>query len=208
MEPVDSDFFKSVDYNSTFQILDAVPGTLPVANLAALQALTWGTAQHGTRVLQLDNGAEWYWYNPSGAGVWKRTNNVGLVTSAIQSADVSTTLTSTGPTFIQTPTFTAPGVRTLRIDLRVGLDNTSGQNGIGIITLLDNGTSLLDWNIRCGSYLNGNGVGFLNSIFIANPAAGSTHQVSARVRSAIGSVGNGASGTTVVRYSVLTVTEV
>lgn len=208
MEPVDSDFFKSVDYNATFAILDAIPGTLPVANLAALQALTWGTAQHGTRVLQLDNGAEWYWYNPSGAGVWKRTNSVGLLSSATQSADVVTTLTSNGPTFIQTPTFTAPGVRMLRVDLRVGLDNSSGQNGIGVVTIYDNGTSLLDWNIRAGSYINGNGVGFLNSVFITNPTAGSSHQISARIRSAIGSVGNGAGGTTSSRYSVLTVTEV
>lgn len=208
MEPVDSDFFKSGDYNATFQILDALPGTLPVANLAALQALTWGINQHGTRVLQLDNGAEWYWYNPSGVGVWKRTNNVGLITSATQSADVATSLTSNGPTFITTPTFTAPGVRTLRVDLRVGLDNTSGLNGIGIVTLYDNGTSLLDWNIRAGSYINGNGVAFLNSVFISNPTAGSSHQISARVRSASGSTGNGAGGTTTVRYSVLTVTEV
>lgn len=209
MEPVDSDYFKSEDYYSTFQILDAVPGTLPVANLAALQALNWGVNQHGTRVLQLDNGAEWYWYNPSGVGVWKRTNSVGLLTSTVQSADVSTTLTSNGPTFITTPNLTAPGVRALRVDLRVGLDNTSGFDSVCIVDVYDNGTNLMEWRIRCGSPIGTTyGTGFFNSIFIANPTAGSAHRLSAKVRSAYGSPASGGSGTTVVRYSVLTVTEV
>ena len=208
MEPVDSDFFKSGDYNSTFQILDAIPGTLPVANLAALQALTWGVNQHGTRVLQLDNGAEWYWYCPSGVGTWKRTNTVGLLTSATQSADVSTTLTSNGPTFITTPTFTAPGVRALRVDLRPQVDNTSGLNSIAVVNIYDNGTNLVTWNIRCGSYIDGNGTGSFLSTFIANPTAGSSHQISARVRCSGVSSASGGHGTTTMRYSVLTVTEV
>lgn len=208
MEPVDSDFFKSGDYNSTFQILDAVPGTLPVANLAALQALTWGIPQHGTRVLQLDNGAEWYWYNPSGVGVWKRTNSVGLLTTVAQSADVSTSLTSNGPTFITTPTFTAPGVRALRVDLRPQLDNTSGLNSIAVISVYDNGTNILNWNLRCGSKINNGGTSFFNSVWITNPTAGSSHQISARVSSSSISTGSGGGGTTTVRYSVLSVTEV
>jgi hypothetical protein len=208
MEPVDSDFFKSADFNSTFQILDAMPGTLPVANLAALQALTWTSAQHGTRVLQLDNGAEWYWYQPSGAGVWKRTNSVGLINNTIQSSDVSTSLTSNGPTFIQTPTFTAPGVRALRVDLRTQLDNTNGLNSIAVINIYDNGTNLVTWNMRVGSRIDSNGTGFFNTGFILNPTAGSSHQISARVRCSSISSANGGQGTVTVRYSALTVTEV
>lgn len=208
MSPVDSDFFKSGDYNATFAILDAIPGTLPVANLAALQALTWGANQHGTRVLQLDNGAEWYWYQPSGGGVWKRTNSVGLITSATQSADVSTSLTSNGPTFISTPTFTAPGVRALRIDLRPQLDNSNGLNSVCTVNIYDNGTNLVTWNIRCGSRIDNNGTGFATSALIANPTAGSSHQISARIRSSSLSAGSGGGGTSTVRFSVLTVTEV
>lgn len=209
MDPADSDFFKSADFADTAQILDAVPGTLPVANLAALNALNWTTAQHGTRVLQLDNGAEWYWYQPSGSGVWKRTNSVGVLTSAVQGSEVSTSLTSApGPTFIKTPTFTAPGVRSLRVDLQVGVENTSGLNSIVMIRLFDNGNMILDWNIRCGTHINFNGTGFFNSVFINAPSAGSSHQISAAVRSAQLSSANGGSGTSTVKASTLTVSEV
>lgn len=207
MNPVDADLFKASDYADTFQILDAVPGTYPVANSTARQALTWGANQHGSRVLQLDNGSEWYWYWNGSSGSWKRVNSVGLMQFVQQTSPVSTVSTS-DTTFIQTPTFTAPGVRALRVDLRVGVDNSNGLDGIVKITLADNNVSIYFWNIRAGSFIGSNGTGGLISCFIQNPSVDQSHQISARVACIAVSQASGGYGTSTVRNSVLTVTEV
>lgn len=208
MDPVDSDFFKSSDFKASMEILDAVPGTLPVANLAALNALTWTTAQHGSRVLQLDNGAEWYWYAPSGAGVWKRTNTIGVVATGTLGAPVTTTVTTSGPTFLRTPTFTAPGVRSLRIDLYAGVDNPIAWNSLVILDLYDNGVNLQEWSLRAGQRWNNNGISFFNSVYIDNPTAGSSHQISVTIRAANAVFSIGGGGTAGVHDATLRVIEV
>ena len=207
MNPVDADTFKVADYADTFQILDAIPGTYPVANSTERQALTWGSAQHGTRVLQLDNGSEWYWYWNGSSGAWKRVNCIGLMQFVQQSNPVST-VSSIGTTFIETPGFTAPGIRALRVDLRVGIDNSNGLDGIVEITLKDNNISIYFWNVRAGSYINSNGTGFLMSCFIRNSNVDQPHQISALVSSMNISQSSGGYGTSTVRNSLLTVTEV
>lgn len=207
MLPVDSDLFKASDYNATFSILDAIPGILPVANYAALP-VGWTAAQHGTTVLQLDNGAQWYWYQPSGVGQWKRVNSVGLVAQAFQTAAVSTTSQSSpGPSFNTTGNFTAPGVRPLRINIRTDADSSSGVNSIIIFRVHDNGTVIYEYNVRSGQTINGNGTHHDFTTYITNPTPGSTHNITCYFRCANLTSAAGGQGTSVVRRSAITVIE-
>jgi hypothetical protein len=213
MSPVDSDLFLSADFAATFAKLDSVPGTTIVANYAALTALTWGIPQHGSKVLQADNGAEWYWYNPSGTGVWKRSNTIGLLNYTVQSAPVSTVLiTSPGPTFITSGNFTIPGGRPVHVHLNMGLDNSSGLSGIVIVTLKDNGTQVAEFNYRPGSSINGAGDNQHAHLYLNTPAVpianNTTHNITAQIRSATLSAGVGGHGTSVARVSTLAIHEV
>ena len=212
MSPVDSDLFLSADFATTFGKLDAVPGTTIVANYAALTALTWGIPQHGSKVLQADNGAEWYWYNPSGTGAWKRTNSIGLLNYTVQSAPVTTILMASGPTFITSGNFTIPGGRPVKVHLNMGLDNSSSQTSIVIITLKDNGTQIAEYNYRVGSSINAAGdnqhaITYLNAP-LGTIANNTTHNITAQIRSANLSAGLGGHGTSVARVSTLTVHEI
>jgi hypothetical protein len=212
MSPLDSDLVQSSDFASTNAKLDSTPGTTMVNNYAALIALTWGTAQHGSKVLQLDNGAEWYWYNPSGVGSWKRSNTIGLLNYTVQSAPVSTTLLSGGPTFITSGNFTIPGGRPVKVHLNMGLDNSSGVGSIVIISLKDNGTQIGEFNYRAGSSINNIGENEHAIIYLNTPAIpvsnNTTHNITAQIRSAGLSAAVGGHGTSVARVSTLTVHEV
>lgn len=205
MAPVDSDLFLSSDFNTTFTKLDAVPGTTIVANYAALTALSWTSAQYGSKAIQLDNRAEWMWVTP---GSWVRTNNIGELAYATQSAPITTIVTTAGggPTFITTGNFTAPGGRNLRVHLNMGLSNSASQTGIAIITIYDNGTQIDEFNYRAGALINnqGNNQHAFSRIV---PANNSTHNISAKQRSAI-STAPGGGGSTLTAASRLQVIEV
>jgi hypothetical protein len=119
MSPTNADPFTPDDFAATFGILDAKPGITPVANYASLPAnLT--TNQHMSMYVQVDNGAMWYWYQPSSGspGSWKRANSIGLLGSTSQNSNISTTTTnpSAGPTLMSL-TVTAPGGRPIRISV-------------------------------------------------------------------------------------------
>jgi hypothetical protein len=120
MQPSQTDLFDPADIAHTFTILDGVPGVTPIANYAALPTnLT--SAQHGSKYLQLDNGAEWYWYQPSSGsgGVWKRSNSIGQLGASNFPSNYS--LSWPGPLYASpTPTLatvsgTASGNRWLAI---------------------------------------------------------------------------------------------
>jgi hypothetical protein len=209
MSPVDSDLFQASDFATTFGKLDAVPGTTIVPNYAGLPT-TWGIPQHGSRVLQADTGAEWFWYNPSSTGVWKRTNSLGLLSLTTQGAAVSTTLhAAPGPTFITSGNFTAPGKRALHVHLDMGIDNSSGTNGIVIITLLDNGVQIDENIYRTGLVVGtlSTGTSFQAHAYIQNPTPASTHNITAQIRSASLAQSSGGGGTSVARTSTLAITE-
>jgi hypothetical protein len=209
--PVDSDLFLASDFNAAFTELDNVPGVTIVTNYAALTALTWGTAQHGSKVIQIDNGAEWYWYNPSGVGSWKRSNCIGMINYTIQSAPVSTSVTTGGATVLDTGNFTLPGGRPVMIDVQLGLDNTSGLSGQAIVLVNDNGSLVASGVFRPG-LATGN-TGTLESIrwvlnSPAHPVAnGSSHRITVQIRSSAQSAGNGGQGTTSSRTGVIAVYE-
>jgi hypothetical protein len=217
--PVDSDLFLSADFTSTFTKLDNAPGIFFVDNYAGLASLAagtlspytgpaWGIPQHGNKVMERDNGAEWYWYNPSGSGVWKRSNSIGLLNSIVQSAPVTTTLKTTGgPTFITSGNFTVPGGRPVHVHLNMGLDNSSGVGGIAIITIKDNGTQIAEYNYRVGSLINVNGANVHAHVYLNSLANNSTHNITAQIRSANISAAVGGAGTSVARVSTLTVHE-
>lgn len=208
MDPVDSDLFEASDFASSFTILDQTPGVATVANYGALTALPWGTAQHGRQVLELDNGALWYWYNPSGSGVWKRSNNVGLLAHVTQSAVVSTTATTgNGILVVQSGNVVVPGVRAIHISVRLGLDNSSGLGSQVLVSLTDNGALIYDSVFRAGTFISGSGNTAMLD-FYTSGANNSTHNYAVYIRSAAGSTSIGAGGTSAARVCMLNISEV
>jgi hypothetical protein len=139
MLPQNSDPFSPSDYTQTFTILDGVPGITPIPNYAALPTnLT--SAQHGSKYLQLDNGAEWYWYKPTSGsgGSWKRSNSVGMLAQTFVPGEVDTFATGTysgpdsgvTPVTIATITGTVPGGgRPIGIFAHIRELWTTGGNG-------------------------------------------------------------------------------
>ena len=141
MLPTNSDPFTPDDFSQTFGKLDAVPGTTPVANYASLPSNLTAN-QHMSCYIQADNGAEWYWYQPSSGspGVWKRRNALGVIATASQNSNISTTATnpSLAPT-IMTATVLAPGGRYIcvAVDMRSVQNNSSAC--VGVTSLWLNG---------------------------------------------------------------------
>lgn len=139
MSPTNADPFTPDDFDATFAKLDAVPGITPVANFASLPSnLT--AAQHMSCYIQADNGAEWYWYQPSSGspGSWKRRNALGVIATASQNSNISTTTTnpSLAPTVMQA-TVLAPGSRYIKVsvDLRALTNSSSICCSIGSLWL-------------------------------------------------------------------------
>lgn len=155
MSPVDSDLFQATDFSTTFSKLDAIPGVQPVTNYAALTTLSGSltTAQHGNQYLQLDNGAEWYWYQPSGGGVFKRKNTVGQLAYATQSGNISTAGTTHTSLTLETASFTSPGGRTILVVASINaVQNTTGAAGCSLYV---NSTEVAYNEISCWSNTGG-----------------------------------------------------
>lgn len=209
MSPVDSDPFDPADYAATFGILDAVPGLTMVNNYSGLTALNWGTNQHGSPVLQRDNGALWWWDNPSGSGTWKRLNSIGLIDRSVQSADVSTSAVSgNGVKVVQTGNLTIPGGRAIHINVLMGLDNDVNPNSMVAIHLLDNGSTLTSAGYRAGEKWFDNGNVNMLDWYIEDPTPNSVHNYAVYVRATGATQSAGGGGTASARSSVITVSEV
>jgi hypothetical protein len=116
MLPQNTDLFTPNDFTQTFAKLDSIPGVTAVSNYASLPAnLT--QAQHGSKYTQLDNGASWYWNQPtSSPGAWTRANALGVLaqTWVPQEIDITTAygyIPSGAPTTFPNPTIaSASGV--------------------------------------------------------------------------------------------------
>jgi hypothetical protein len=95
MSPVGSDQFDIADFDTSFMILDQNPGTIVVANQAS-RPTGWGVNQHGRRVLQADQGIEWWWNMPSSlpAGVWTRVGPKGWLGGTFHGGSVASASTS------------------------------------------------------------------------------------------------------------------
>jgi hypothetical protein len=227
MAPADSDQFEASDYATTFTILDRVPGVALVdayTDLAKLSAGTglanytgspWTTTQNGRLAFDRHNNALWRYTNPSGTATWVRANTVDLTNHniggyATQSINVSTKTATgtTGALVVSTGSFTVPGGRNLSIDLDIQGDNTSGSNGLGVFTLTDSSNILHTWTLRLGAPIGNDGSSHNLKFIFTNPAAESSHDFRLYVRCATSAVSNGGGGTTTVRYSALTVTEI
>lgn len=210
MSPVDSDVFTSADFSTTFGKIDAAPGVAKVANYSALTTLGagWGVNQHGRFVLQLDNGALWYWFDPSGSGSWKRANSTGLLAKVVQNADVSSSATSgNGILVVQSGNITVPGGRYLDLNCTLGLANSTGAIGMVSVNLVDNGSNIKEFVFKVGTQNTGQGNSQSFDWYV-NPSANSVHNYGVYIRSVSGSTSNGAGGSSTAKTSVLNVIEV
>jgi hypothetical protein len=90
----------------------------------------------------------------------------------------------------------------------MGLDNSSGVGGIVIIDIFDNGSQLVELNFRAGSYINGAGANEQADVYLSGLTNNSTHNISAKLRSANLSAAVGGQGTSAARTSVLNVYEI
>lgn len=194
MLPQNSDPFNPDDYVATFTKLDNTPGVTLVANFAALPTnLT--SAQHGSPYMQLDNGSEWYWYQPSSGspGSWKRRNSLGVLGQANQTASsisTTTTVAASGPTLCTLTIPNMPGGRWLGLMVNVAIGNS---HGVSVCSVWVNSALF-----REISFYGNAGNHFSNYVTLAYPpvAAGSTLTVRLSIRAAVIAVQNGGFGTT------------
>lgn len=207
MLPQNSDSFSPDDYVTSFTKLDNTPGVTLVPNFAGLPSnLT--SAQHGSPYMQLDNGAEWYWYQPSAGtpGSWKRRNNLGILGQATQAASsigTTTTVAASGPTLCTISIPNMPGGRWLNLMVEFSGGNS---NGISVCTLWVNSAIYKE----ISNYGN-SGNHFLSYWDIPYPpvTAGSTLVVKMSLRCAVIPASLGGFGTsTCVRPTSITVKEV
>lgn len=130
MYPVGSDQFDITDFQNTFTALDQNPGTIVVPNQAS-RPTGWGVNQHGRRVLQADQGIEWWWNMPSSttAGVWTRVGPKGWLGGTFHGGSVSCTNTTT-PVAVASLTLVIPGGRPILVFYSfLWATNTNVSNG-------------------------------------------------------------------------------
>jgi hypothetical protein len=110
MYPVGSDNFDITDFENTNTILDQSPGTLIVPNQAS-RPTGWGVNQNGRRVMQADQGIEWWWNQPSSTtpGKWQRVSPKGWLSGTSIGGVVSSP--STAAVTVASLTVLVPGGR-------------------------------------------------------------------------------------------------
>lgn len=205
MSPTNADTFTPDDFAATFGILDAKPGITPIANFASLPSnLT--AAQHMSMYVQVDNGAMWYWYQPSASpGVWKRANSLGVIATAAQNSNISTTTTNPAlaPTVMQA-TVNAPGGRyiAVEVDLRSLTNNSSACAGVGSLWL--NGGLVVEHSEGTKASTVGGTLFFVYNYLPPSSGFAMTWRVSVRGAAVPGGGGT----TTAVAISRLTIKEV
>lgn len=129
MYPVGSDQFDITDFENTFTTLDQNPGTLTVANQAA-RPTGWTANQHGRRVMQADQGIEWWWNQPSSgvAGQWTRIAPLGRIGGNYTGGAVS--CNDTNPIPVVSATVLIPGGRPVMVLYSfLWATNTNNSNG-------------------------------------------------------------------------------
>jgi hypothetical protein len=142
MYPVGSDTFDITDFENTFTIIDQNPGTLTVANQAS-RPTGWGANQHGRRVMQADQGIEWWWNQPSSivAGVWTRVAPKGWLGGTYHGGSVSCNDTSTPGVLVASVNLLVPGGRPVQVFYSfLYATNTNNSDGQALVQYYENGT--------------------------------------------------------------------
>lgn len=190
MQPSNSDAFDPNDFTASFGKLDATPGYTLVANYGSLPTnLT--QAQHGSPYMQLDNGAGWYWYQPSSSpGSWKRLNSLGLLANVIAGTNVvtSTNNPATAPTLCST-SVTPAGGRALLVLAFSATTNVSGSGHAGVLSLWVNNALVREASSTGTQYVLSDGI--LIPYIIPNPTPGTAIPIrtTPRTASATGGLG-------------------
>ncbi len=145
MSPVASDPFDPADFDATFAILDANPGTLTVPNQAS-RPTGWSSNQHGRMVWQADLNVMWVWNQPSSsvAGSWTRIGGYGLLGSALNPTQINATQVNwtTAPVAVQT-TVMVPGGRPCLIMVS-WLYITNDKTRQATLNFIENSSSVLE----------------------------------------------------------------
>lgn len=154
MSPVGSDDFDTTDFSTTNAILDANPGTLTVANQAA-RPTGWNVNQNGRRVLQADQGIEWWWNQPSSItpGVWQRVAPKGWLGGTFTGGSVSSAST-TAVTVASLPLLIPGGRPVLVFYSFLWATQTNLSNGQIEVDYLENGVAVSN-KVHNGTGYNG-----------------------------------------------------
>lgn len=199
IQPGNSDYFDPADFATSFGIIDNMPGFKLVANYGSLPTnLT--VAQHGSPYLQLDNGAAWFWYQPSNApGSFKRFNSLGLLSSVQAAGNISTTATTavSAPTVAST-TITAPGGRSIEVYAHAGCTNLTSLSHGSILSLWVNNVMVKEAQTT-GSQYGVSDEAVIRHV-IVNPTPGQSIPIRITPRTFSGSGGGG----TVTAYAAST----
>lgn len=153
MYPVGSDTFDITDFENTFTIIDQNPGTLVVANQAS-RPTGWGVNQNGRRVMQADQGIEWWWNQPSStvAGQWTRVAPKGWLAGTYHGGAVTCNDTSNPGVLVASLNLLVPGGRPIMVfysflwSANTNLNNQQivmnyYENGQYVTTRFHNGTT-------------------------------------------------------------------
>jgi hypothetical protein len=205
MSPTGSDAFVTTDFSDLTAILDANPGVKPVSN-AAGRPSNYTTTQHGSLVLQVDQGILLMWNQPNSgvSGSWQRVGSKGWLATFQNSGTVSTSNKnySTGPT-ITSGSVTLPGGRPMLV--MWSWDRLGNTNGANVVSYWENSSRIFsqafygyDDEVTSGTYW-----------FLRNPAssAAATVNVAMTLNSYNASAPSG-SGDTVISNAVMSVFEI
>lgn len=153
MNPVGSDTFDIIDFQNTMSILDQNPGILTVANQAS-RPTGWSANQHGRRVMQADQGIEWWWNQPSSsvAGQWSRVSPKGWLAGTFHGGSVSGTTTDA---VVASLSVLIPGGRPVTVLYSfLWATHTNLSNGQICVDYRENGT-LITSRVHNGTGYNG-----------------------------------------------------
>lgn len=156
MSPVSTDDFKTTDFAATFGILDLNPGIFVVPNQAS-RPNTWTEKQHGRTVRQIDQGIDWYWYQPTSGftGLWKRTAPKGQLYTQTNSGAVSSSATNynSGAVVITTSSVLLPGGRPIKVTVK--WDSFGNSSGLAVGSYWEGSTNIIPWGVNGFDYTQG-----------------------------------------------------
>lgn len=211
MSPVTTDDFKTTDFAATFAILDQNPGIFVVANQASRPS-TWTEKQHGRTIRQIDQGIEWYWYQPTSGSVgeWRRTAPKGQLYTQTNSGAVSSSATdyNLGATVISTSSILLPGGRPIKVTVK--WDSCGNTSGLAVGSYWEGSTNITPWGINGYDYPQAQwGELGLGGMFTITRNLAPTTQVSVAFKWTISAYAfAGLGGSSTIRNTVMTVEEV
>lgn len=153
MNPVGSDTFDITDFSNSMLIIDQNPGILTVANQAS-RPTGWNANQHGRRVMQADQGIEWWWNQPSSSvgGLWSRVSPKGWLAGTFHGGSVAGT---TSAVTVASLSVLIPGGRPVQVFYSfLWATQTNISNGQIAVNYVENG-SVITTHVHNGTGYNG-----------------------------------------------------